>query len=921
MTRARRLSFAVALLVLGACARRRAEPPRPATLAVEVAGCAVILATGDGGTDAACEPPPSGELRLFVSAASGGGKVEARAAGHPLALTSARASAEGELFSVLVPPGATALEVRRVSRVGERDVIEVREVALARGARPAFLDDADDKRKKGALDEAEVIAKAHLTAPEVRDRAAAEGLLARIAMRRADVEGAAAHFKRAIALDREAGLVSARADDTFALSFLLHQRARRYEEARRALAEIEGSLGAYPEGRARLPLYRAQIAWETGDARAALRDLGVAITSADRVGATAIGRAARQVQGMVACTAGSARACVAALRRSVEELDAAGDAPACERAEVLLSLGFAEVEAAEATGEIDAARLEGPTRRGLALLEGQCPDAYMRSVAHQHLALAAVTLGNVAEARAQMTKARALVSSPRLSDALEWELLDGRIAELERRPAVAAASFDRALALARIGARRSEEWRALVGLGRVLEGAGRADAALLRYREAEGVLDALVEAVPFGEGRAGAAADGSESSRRAAGLLATRGALDEAVGMIRAARARAARSLAVASSVDALDADARARWDRAVADYRAARAAIDDDAASDWKRPGVSLPLVLEARRAALAELRSALERAIAALPSAGRSGAPAPIAESDTLLVLARLGPRRDAYVIAGRRGALHAHLVKPFSSGDPGSVLSASIVEPVASTLSGASRVVVVSDDALAWVDVHALLLSRVPLVATTPVVYSLGLPARAAPSGATGASVVIADPTADLPSARAEGATVARALATRGEVRTFVARESTAANVKPALEGAGLLHYAGHGVLAGREGSESRLPLAGGSALAIGDVITMRRAPRFVVLSGCEAGGPVTAGEGGVGMAQAFLVAGSDLVVAPVRVVDDTTAGALASSLHGEVDGGASHDLASALARAQAEAARRGARGWEAFRAFVP
>ena len=70
----------------------------------------------------------------------------------------------------------------------------------------------------------------------------------------------------------------------------------------------------------------------------------------------------------------------------------------------------------------------------------------------------------------------------------------------------------------------------------------------------------------------------------------------------------------------------------------------------------------------------------------------------------------------------------------------------------------------------------------------------------------------------------------------------------------------------------------------------------------------------------VASAFLVAGASEVVAPVRVVDDHAASALARDLHQALDAAGSRDLVTALRDAQVRSFRDGKTGWESFRAFA-
>jgi len=142
-----------------------------------------------------------------------------------------------------------------------------------------------------------------------------------------------------------------------------------------------------------------------------------------------------------------------------------------------------------------------------------------------------------------------------------------------------------------------------------------------------------------------------------------------------------------------------------------------------------------------------------------------------------------------------------------------------------------------------------------------------------------------------------------------------------VLAALPGAGLFHYAGHGIFAGFAGWDSALSLAEDSRLTLGDVLALRPAPAWVVLSSCDAGRSSEQAPGeGIGLANAFLLAGSQAVVAATRPVDDHAARELMRELYRGWQPGA--DLPRQLQRAQL--ARRGkdpsADAWAAFRLLV-
>ena len=195
-----------------------------------------------------------------------------------------------------------------------------------------------------------------------------------------------------------------------------------------------------------------------------------------------------------------------------------------------------------------------------------------------------------------------------------------------------------------------------------------------------------------------------------------------------------------------------------------------------------------------------------------------------------------------------------------------------------------------------------------------YPVGLGSNAAPSAARDRVLVVGDPTGDLPSSGEEARAVA-ATFEKERVDLLVREDATAPKVTSAMRGAGIVHYAGHGVFAGLEGWESALPLAGGGRLGVADVLALAPAPARVVLSGCDAAKSEGEAEG-LGLAQAFVVAGSNEVLAPTRPVSDTLAAKLASRVHRD-----RAPLATALREATAAARREDpSADWAAFRVLA-
>jgi cellulose synthase operon protein C len=225
---------------------------------------------------------------------------------------------------------------------------------------------------------------------------------------------------------------------------------------------------------------------------------------------------------------------------------------------------------------------------------------------------------------------------------------------------------------------------------------------------------------------------------------------------------------------------------------------------------------------------------------------------------------------------------------------------------------------------VDFHALPFAHETLLAKIPVVYGLDLPTHpsTAPVGRP-VALLVADPEGNLPEAQKESKKVADAVRGWGQGWTPKRLDGMDAKedaVREALLGADLFDFAGHGAFED-SGWDSALLLADGSRLTPRDLLTLRRVPAWVVLSTCEGGRSSKEAPGeGIGLAQAFLLAGSQAVVATTRPVRDTEARDFVVELYQGWRPGM--DLAQQVRRAQLACGRKNPAGdWASFRLLEP
>ncbi|WP_437666246.1 CHAT domain-containing protein [Sorangium sp. So ce1182] len=990
MTRRRALRTVLGAAILGAMALALAGdarcPPAPATpastapappLEVEFAGCSAVHA------GPACALPGDRTLRLWVKAPMDARvviEVDATvAADAPLAALGGALVQGGVLARVPVPDGARALSVT-AERGGVRASFRL---PLLPPLDAPLLKDAEALRRNGKLDEASSALDALASAPDRAVQALAIGKRARVDLARGRIPAAIAGFEASIQAHRAAGRVSDEFLDRFALSYTLLYNGRRFAEARAALGALGPLEAVHPEGRALKPYYEALLSSESGDLRAALRQLDASAAGAERLGLGDHRRHVLQMRADLLQTLGRPLE-AQALLREVKALLPAGSAP-CEQASLLNDIGWNALHVAWASGGSSGplADAEAPLTAALALYRGPCPRPAEQDNVLTNLALAKLEAGQTGAARALLDEARRTDPRPDARVAMYWIEIEGRIALRSGNPASALRIYDRLSQLAEASELPEGRYRAALGRGRALEALGRLDAAIAAYEGAEAVRSDLSLLVPLGQGRGGYLGRFEESARLQVDLLLRRDPR-RALRAARRSRALALAALRWIDGIEALGGEERARWESALAAYRDARAAFDEEGRDDWRLSSDELEAARVTRASRGRSIRALLDEAL----FLARRGEPAlaeladgpALAEGELMLVL---HPIRDGWAgFAVSRGDVMARRLPALDLSAPAAELAAGLLAPFAAPLRAATRLRVAAHGELDRIDFHALPWEGAPIVARMPVTYGLDLPERGArPAGGAGAprpadaagatrpadaagatrsadaagaprptdaagaprptdaagaprptdaagapraALVVADPRRDLPAARREADAVARALEGQGlRVERLSDGLATHRAVAGALEQPGieLFHYAGHGFFGGLDGWDSGLALAGGSELAVGDILALRRAPARVVLSGCDTArteaSPGARGLG-LGLAQALLVAGARSVIAATRPVDDALAERVMAALYA----GEQQDPGAQLREATLAALRADLScDWASFRALVP
>lgn len=638
-----------------------------------------------------------------------------------------------------------------------------------------------------------------------------------------------------------------------------------------ALERVQAALGL-AEGRLAYVLLDAdllasQIAVESGDFRTAVETAHRVELRAELLGEPSGRWWARRLRARVYQELGRAEETLEILDALIAEVDEAS----CEGGGLLSERGAAVIAVAEAGGVVDREKARRGLEQALHVFERVCPSGPRRAV--DRLNLAALELIDARPEAARVQLERAAEEGAESPGALRsWFLdLDGRRRLLSGRPSAALEVFEVMAEEAKSLRNPSASWRAMIGRAEALRAQGRVEDALRAYEDADAFLLEWSVAVALREGRAAFLASHARSLRGHVQTLLDAGREADSVVVVRRARRRWLDFLDLEARVGALDREVHVKWARAVAEARALRRELDRLQSEGWA--------LADSQRAAHRErVRAVEEASLDALEEALRLSQPRqaelpPLRSGELRLGFARTDAGWMGYgLVAGQP----PRVLRLEAEGQlPGRAeLGRKLFEPFADLIAAAERIVLLPSGALERIDLHALPHRGRPLLAHAPVVYALDLMEGAPREHGVGPRLVVTDPREDLEAARAEGADVARLLRSGGgEVQTLAGSEATEAALRARLGAASHFHFAGHARADGGAGWQSGLALAGEARLDTGDILALGQVPPTAVLAGCETARTETGVVVGLGVAQAFLLAGARTVVASVRPVEDT------------------------------------------------
>lgn len=761
------------------------------------------------------------------------------------------------------------------------------------------------------------------------DEGRIDAAVGRMALALGNLDRAEPALRSAIAAARTEGRLADVVRDGAALVWALVMLQQRFADARDVLEVMKPSAEQFPEGTAWIAYHAGLLAAHTGDVRTAFRNYREALRIARRLQQASLAENATMEVAVQLVSVGRADEALELLRALPSPADPCARASLTLNIEWTLNRKAARPAADPRDNELAeaAALVEASTR--------SCPDPHRRMLSLIHVAERSLERGDVAGAEPAVKAIRAAaplrdvrLNAWRLDVLGHWSL--GR-----HEPALALAAFEEQSRLSRGAGLEEEEFRGEVGAGRAFLALRRPAAGISRLRAALELLDARLREIPLGDGR-GSFLDGHDDGVRAlVDALVEGGEVKDALRVARWMRTAELVQTTRINRLQNLGAEARRRWDEAIGRYQRIRRDIEGEAERDWELPSTAVSRVRAERQARAEEARVALDEAYRWL-GGGSGSAPPRLSAPAAGEVMLAFFPARDGWYAFGATSAstrVHRFADAVLSSlPEAGTVLAHFLPE-----LAKARRVRLLPYGASDRVDWHFAPLAGRPLVSALEVVYGLDLATEtmerpvSAPSGPPRA-LVVGDPSGDLPASLREAELVARQLSD-WQITRLSGRGVTRAALLERMPLAYLFHYAGHADVATSQDLTNALVLGGSARVELGDLMAAHPMPHLVVLSACEAAGTVSRYASLMGLAQAFVAAGSGAVVAPTRLVSDGAAAIFFTEFY-RVFGHRTEDLERQFSEAYRSAvlkmvaledsngsSRMDSGGWRSFRMLVP
>ncbi|MFN3199036.1 MAG: CHAT domain-containing protein [Bradymonadia bacterium] len=543
-------------------------------------------------------------------------------------------------------------------------------------------------------------------------------------------------------------------------------------------------------------------------------------------------------------------------------------------------------------------------------------NALPSAIAETHLGRAwlYVKQRNYSAALADWTEAQKL-SKTESWPGFRW-LVRAEIARGTRDFPSAHQAFQKAMETARLtGAPASDiGWRALYGVGSLHLAEGQRRKAIDTWKQALGELDLTTRQIGV-DAIGGFLGDRQHLTRDLMEVLIEAGQIDEAVLVADRSRAHTLQALDAQHRLERLTPAQMETWSTHIQSYMQLRSSFDPTAESHCLEVPRDEVAACEAKRQqrtkALTEHLDAayalLDEAAGSVHSVSRlSEIQQALRPKEALLVVASVEQEAQGQAQWRSFWVTHSTVEAGTPSPDPASLWL--------SRLPALDHLFLVGDAPSVRGLSARLDTDEQPLGAKVQMseLPFAGLLTRRDKPTNTGAPLVIADPTRQYQGALLAGDIAARHVP---DARRLDREAATRAPVLDGLTDASVFHFSGHAEQKSGDPWTGALLLAGQTSLTASDVLIHRPQVGLAVLAACGTGaGHTVSGDDTLSLAEAFIAAGSQTVIATDRAIEAEAAERFAKAFYGH---GGAQKPAEAFRKTLRDLHRQGDPHWAHWR----
>lgn len=730
-------------------------------------------------------------------------------------------------------------------------------------------------RREGRIEDAAEALLATRADETEEDRVRVRSWLARLQLSKGNVDQAIHELRSVIADAESQHMRSTAAWNRLALADTLRRHRGELAKARQVLE----SMARVPPNRAAEAAHQQGLIAEfSGNIRAARQHFNHALGLARRYDQSSLRSAIEHSLARLNATLGLAT-------QTPEEGDAKEPCHAAQKQSDRAWLSILRASAGHETIS-DLA----PFHNAVAPFRSACPSTWSLKNALINLAIAAERRGDMDAVAKAVAEAEAVEQTSPILDG--WLIdLNGRLLAHRGRHAEAARVYRRAVDSIAPSASFETRYRLHLGFARALRATGDTDQAERHYRLAMRALAREEQLAPIFAGQETLVLSRGDAEKELVDLLLTQHRNADALLQIRRGRTRHLRALATRQRLALLPQEDRERFETQIGTVHRTRAALSEHHRGAWAVPIAERTAYARASTRLTQALEDALDQAFFVISDHASDEVGSPAAKGEALYTVYETGV--GTYAFLQTQSETLVALIQPWHEPEA-SWLRDALATPFTEVLRRTSTLRVFQNAKMGEANVHtAPFLAQgedeeQPLIEHMAVVYALDLPTQQRGAGsATPArprALVVGNPTGDLPMADREVNQVQEKMSGRFAVSAREGDEATASALGNDLELVDWFHYAGHAVHDASHQLGSALKLADASEFTVADILSLKRAPTAVVLSSCE--GARATGHGsmvGLGLAQAFVVAGSGSVIASTRPTPDAVALSLSQALY--------------------------------------